>query len=263
MLDVAYTELLGFADGRLRHAAIALRSTMLEQEPYGSGVEVRTLVEDYVQRRIGSLPPSMRSLKVASHRFANFDLGQELVSGLFSGMAIAGPLVFVVLLLSTRNIVLALYAVVSVTAIVVSVLGFCKSAMDYDLGVGEAIAGIIVIGYSVDYVVHFAHTYCEASQQGIQTRDQRASFTIENMGSTVFAGAITTCGSGVFMFFCFLTFFTKMALLICMTILYSFLYSLCLFMGLCFLIGPERDFGNICCCLHRSSDTSKDSVRPE
>uniref|UniRef100_A0A7S1S6E4 Membrane transport protein MMPL domain-containing protein n=1 Tax=Alexandrium catenella TaxID=2925 RepID=A0A7S1S6E4_ALECA len=244
-----YHNIVGIVNGRLQHVAIKVRSNMLKMEPYGTGEKVRTLAQDFAQGLIPSMPASMKSLKVASQQFADFDLGQELVSGLFSGMAIAGPLTFVVLLLSTRNIVLALYAVISVASIVVCVLGFCKSAMDYDLGVGEAIAGIIVIGYSVDYVVHFAHTYCEAASEGHKTREARAIFTIENMGSTVFAGALTTAGSGVFMFFCLLTFFTKMALLICMTIFFSFLFSLCLFMGLCFLIGPENDFGNICCCL--------------
>lgn len=53
---------------------------------------------------------------------------------------------------------------------VLCVLGFCKSAMDWDLGVGEAIAGVIVIGYSVDYVVHLAHMYCEGKHFGHQTR---------------------------------------------------------------------------------------------
>lgn len=252
MLRVDYSALIGFQGDKLKHIAIEVRSTMLEQEPYGTGVGVRSLINDFVQEQAKSMPDSMKSVRVAGDRFANFDLGQELVSGLFSGMAIAGPLVFLVLLLSTRNIVLALYAVISVAGIVVSVLGFCKSAMDYDLGVGEAIAGIIVIGYSVDYVVHFAHTYCEASKHGISDREGRATFTIKNMGSTVFAGALTTAGSGVFMFFCFLSFFTKMALLICMTIFYSFLFSLCFFMGLCFLVGPEGNFGSICCCMKKS-----------
>jgi len=243
-----YKKNIGFIKGHLSYVAIEMRVAMLRREPYGTGVEVRKLADRFVEDRKAAMPASMKSLTVASRSFADFDLGQELVSGLFSGMAIAGPLVFAVLLFSTRNIVLSLYAVLSVTGIVVCVLGFCKQPMDYDLGVGEAIAGIIVIGFSVDYVVHFAHMYCEGARSGLQTRDERAAFTIEKMGSTVFAGAITTAGSGIFMFFCFLTFFTKMATLICMTIVYSFLFALCMFMGLCFLIGPEGNFGNICCC---------------
>eukprot|EP00933_Yihiella_yeosuensis_P008580 TRINITY_DN114106_c0_g1_i1.p1 TRINITY_DN114106_c0_g1~~TRINITY_DN114106_c0_g1_i1.p1 ORF type:complete len:149 (+),score=21.30 TRINITY_DN114106_c0_g1_i1:22-447(+) len=117
--------------------------------------------------------------------------------------------------------------------------------MDWDLGIGEAIAGVIVIGYSVDYVVHLAHMYCEAAHHGHVTREERAKFAVRSMGATVFAGAITTAGAGCVMFFCFFYFFFKMALLICVTIMYSFLFALGMLMSLLFLIGPEKEFGNL------------------
>merc|ERR1711920_1185497 len=99
----------------------------------------------------------------------------------FSGCSIALPVAFLVLLASTRNFIISLYAVLSVAAIVLCVLGFCKSAMDWDLGIGEAIAGVIVIGYSVDYVVHLAHIYTEASSHGLNRRSERAEFAVKNM----------------------------------------------------------------------------------
>jgi predicted RND superfamily exporter protein len=117
--------------------------------------------------------------------------------------------------------------------------------MGYSLGIGESVAGVIVIGYSVDYVVHLAHMYEEAPKFGCTTRHQRASFAIENMGGTVFAGAVTTAGAGVIMFLCFSTFFHKMAILISMTIVYSFFFSLGLFTSLLFLIGPEGHSGDL------------------
>merc|ERR1712187_225243 len=146
------------------------------------------------------------------------------------------PVCFVVLLIATQNVIISFYAVSSVGMIVLCVLGFCKEPMGYALGLGESIAGVIVIGYSVDYVVHLAHMYGEAVHYGYEKRQDRAEFAIRNMGTTVFAGAITTAGSGVIMFACFSTFFHKMALLICITIFYSFLFSLGFFMALVFSI---------------------------
>eukprot|EP00913_Durusdinium_trenchii_P025147 g23606.t1 len=122
--------------------------------------------------------------------------------------------------------------------------------MDWDLGVGEAIAGVIVIGYSVDYVVHLAHMYSEGMHFGHQTRDERAKFAIRNMGSTIFAGAITTMLAGATMFVCWFYFFIKMALLICVTIMYSFLFSLVFFMSLlkpAFWLGADPLGGDIIC----------------
>merc|ERR1711933_88136 len=64
------------------------------------------------------------------------------------------------------------------------------------------------------------------------------------MGSTVFMGAITTATAGAIMFVCFMFFFFKMALLICITIFYSFLFSLGFFMSVVWVIGPEGNFGD-------------------
>merc|ERR1712048_1223188 len=213
---------------------------------FGTGVEVRNLISSFVDSERSQAPSTLRSIKFhADGLFANYDLGEELLKGFFSGCAIALPIAFLVLLFSTRNVIVALYAVLSVAAIVLCVLGFCKSAMDWDLGIGEAIAGVIVIGYSVDYVVHLAHAYCEAKHHGYTTRGERAEFAAKSMGLTVFFGALTTAGSGAVMFFCFFTFFFKMAVLICVTILFSFLFSLGFFMGLVWLIGPENNMGDL------------------
>lgn len=240
---------VGYIDGQLKYVSVKLRSRLAERAPYASGIEVRDMVQEFVQGRQGGAPDGLKSMKFnADGKFARLDLSAELVMGLFTGISIAFPLSFVVLLISTHNIIVSFYAIFCVAGIVACVLGFCKSAMGWDLGVGEALAGVIVIGLSVDYVVHLAHIYCEASKQGHQTRDARATFAVRNMGSTIFVGAVTTVGSGFVMFFCYFTFFHKMATLICVTIMYSFLFAMGLFTGLLWLIGPQGTGGDICCC---------------
>jgi len=244
--DIDYAADIGFVDGKLRYVVIKIRSTMPREAPYSKGVEIQDMLREWNENALGEMPASLKSMKfVAEDIFRRYDLASELLSSLFSGCAIAAPMSFLVLILSTKNIIVAVYAVYAVASIVFCVLGFCKSAMNWDLGVGEAIAGVIVIGYSVDYVVHLAHIYCEARHHGAHTRADRAQFALRNMGSTVFAGAITTAGSGAIMFLCFFYFFFKMALLITVTIAYSFLFSLGFFMSMVWLIGPEGSFGDI------------------
>merc|ERR1711968_381310 len=122
--------------------------------------------------------------------------------------------------------------------IVSSVMGVVQ-LIGYDLGVAESVAGIIVIGFSVDYVVHLAHMYMEAYEDGKETSLSRFKYACINMGSTVVAGAITTGGSGSMMFPCQLVFFFKMALLIVMTIVSSLFYALFFFMPMLLLFGPN------------------------
>jgi len=170
---------------------------------------------------------------------------EGFVNGLLTGLAICFPIAFVVLWGATGNIILAIYATVAIGSVVCSVLGFCHAMMGWALGVAESVAGIIVIGFSVDYIVHMAHMYTEAEEKtGATSRIDRFTYAAEKMGGTIIGGAITTSGSGCMMFFCQMVFFFKMGLLVCMTILFSVIYSLGFFMALCVLIGPENDVGN-------------------
>eukprot|EP00929_Paragymnodinium_shiwhaense_P123704 TRINITY_DN9785_c0_g2_i1.p1 TRINITY_DN9785_c0_g2~~TRINITY_DN9785_c0_g2_i1.p1 ORF type:complete len:1049 (-),score=175.62 TRINITY_DN9785_c0_g2_i1:382-3528(-) len=240
-----YWRQIGFINGRLKYFSVALRSSMLQDEALGKGSDVRSVIKDFVEKRNGAAPAAATGLVVVSNRFASYDLQEELIMGLFTGLGIAFPIAFFVLLYATGNLILAIYSILAVGSIVASVLGWCKSAQGWDLGVGESVAGVIVIGYSVDYVVHLAHIYEESSKQGAVTREDRATFAVVNMGSTVFAGAITTAGSGLCMLLCFSTFFDKMAKLMTMTIVYSFLFSLGGLMSACYLMGPEGETGSL------------------
>merc|ERR1719267_287825 len=88
--------------------------------------------------------------------------------------------------------------------------------------------------------------YIEAAEKaGAMTRDERFYYAASKMGSTVMAGAITTAGSGAFMFVCQMKFFFKMAILITLTIGYSFLYSFGFFMAFMIMAGPEYDESNL------------------
>jgi hypothetical protein len=239
-----YDRTIGIVGGQLKFAAVRIRSSMRSELPFVTGVKVRDRVNEILDGWRASAPASMKSIKYeAEGVFAQYDLGAQLLAGFFSGVAIAMPAAFIVVLLSTRNIFISVVAIVSVAFIVSSVLGFCKSAMDWDLGMGEAIAGVIVIGYSVDFCVHLAHMYQESIYYGLVDRSSRCAFAAKNLGTTIFAGAITTSGAGIPMFACFFYFFFKMALLITVTIMYSLLFSIGFFMSVLWLVGPNGNFG--------------------
>mmetsp|Transcript_47996 Transcript_47996/g.133968 ORF Transcript_47996/g.133968 Transcript_47996/m.133968 type:complete len:870 (+) Transcript_47996:864-3473(+) len=175
-----------------------------------------------------------------------YETEEGLIIGLMLGMAIALPVAFATLIFATGNVVVSLYAIVSIGFVVASVLGACKAYLDWDLGIAESVAGVIVIGLAVDYTIHMGHMYDHASHEiGAQDREARFRFAVEKMGTTVFAGAITTAGSGMFLYFTVLLFFSKMATLIVFTIFFSFLYSFGFFMALLLLAGPEGEFGRI------------------
>jgi hypothetical protein len=167
-----------------------------------------------------------------------------LIRGLVIGMAIAFPVAFLTLAYATENVIVAAYAIVAIVGVVATMLGYSQAILGWTLGIAESVAGVIVIGFSVDYTIHLGHMYNHAAALGIDSREARFTYAIEKMGGTVVGGAITTAGSGIFMYACSMVFFVKMASMIVITIVLSWLFSLFFFMPFLYLCGPQGTSGH-------------------
>jgi multidrug efflux pump subunit AcrB len=67
------------------------------------------------------------------------------------------------------------------------------------------------------------------------------------MAVSISSAGITTFGAGVFLGGAVISIFTKFAILICSTVLFSMFYALLYFSALCHVIGPENSQGDISC----------------
>jgi len=167
----------------------------------------------------------------------------SLMDNVYLGLAVCFPMVFFVLSVSTGNVILAFYSTVTIAGIVTTVIGIgAGGLMGWDLGTTEAIAAVIVIGFSVDYCVHLANAYIE---NDAVDRVSRTRIALTTMGISVTAGAITTIIAGAFLGLCILTFFVKFSFLICWTIISSYIWAVIFFGALCITAGPSGKFGDI------------------
>lgn len=160
-----------------------------------------------------------------------------LVSNALTGMIYSALFALFILVIATQNWILAIYSTICVVGIVISTLGSCKF-MGWDLGINETIACTMVIGLSVDYVIHLCNGYIESP---LNDRNNRMKDSLKHIGVSVFGGAITTFGSGCFLLLSFLTFFYKMGAIICFTIFFSLCFSTLFFSATCHLIGPNDE----------------------
>ena len=103
-------------------------------------------------------------------------------------------------------------------------------------------AGVMVIGFSVDYAIHLCHMYVEADKSGHSSRMARFSYAVSKMGGTVVGGAATTLGAAALMLPCQLTFFYKLGLLIFTTIFCSLVFAFGFVMPLLAAAGPSGDW---------------------
>ncbi len=112
----------------------------------------------------------------------------------------------------------------------------------WEIGISESISMVILIGFSVDYCVHLSADFMHSAHPERSNKMQQA---YQEMGISIFSGAITTFGSGIFLFMGQIIMFKKFAVLITSTISISFLSSMILFGAIMHAMGPENGFGNI------------------
>ena len=166
---------------------------------------------------------------------------KELVEGVKLGVTLVMVIAFVVINVSTLNVVVSIGAILAIGGIVVTTMGYgVQLIMKFPLGVAESIATVILIGFSMDYCLHLAGAYVASKKA---TREDRTRESLTEMGVSVTAGALTTVFSAVFLFGTVLTFFQKFAFIIIFTIGGSWLWSTIFFSSFCMVFGPEGDYG--------------------
>jgi len=177
----------------------------------------------------------------SSWRWWLLTVEDNFITSALSGIAIALPLAFIVLLISTRNWIISIFAILDIIGVISCELCVMWAA-GWKFGMVESIAVIMVIGFSVDYVVHLANSYLES--QG-DSRMERLSFALLTMGVSVVSGAITTMLSGLMLVFPAYVFFYKMGWIIVTTVLLALMWALIFFPSIVALAGPEGDSGDL------------------
>ena len=234
---------IGFIDGVLEFVIVEVQLTLKRAQMVPIKMPIIARVNKFVDAQ--ETATGLKIFHSAGASWAWYATMLELINGLFFGFKILFPLDFVVLIFATGNVILALYSIVSIMFVVACVMGTSSLVLGWELGVTETLAGVMVLGFSVDYIIHIGHMYKAAAHEGLEDRESRLAFALRMMGGTVIGGAVTTGGAGLFMFFCQLTFFKKIGYLIFMTIFYSIVFAL-LFLSAAFaLIGPERKQGEL------------------
>eukprot|EP00446_Apocalathium_sp_SHHI-4_P023460 CAMPEP_0177273172 /NCGR_PEP_ID=MMETSP0367-20130122/66471_1 /TAXON_ID=447022 ORGANISM="Scrippsiella hangoei-like, Strain SHHI-4" /NCGR_SAMPLE_ID=MMETSP0367 /ASSEMBLY_ACC=CAM_ASM_000362 /LENGTH=215 /DNA_ID=CAMNT_0018729381 /DNA_START=17 /DNA_END=661 /DNA_ORIENTATION=+ len=195
-----------------------------------------------VSDEIALAPASLKSIiQTVPGEWSILITSRAISAGMWQGFAVCFPVVFLVLIAATGNVIVSLMAVFCIIFVVGNVLGYCWMA-GWSLGITESIAAIIVIGLAV----HLGHMYLEASHTAhLEKRADRWRFAMATMGGTVVAGAATTFGAGLVMQFCTIVFFKQMSTLIVMTIFYSVIYSMVGLMSALLLFGPEGKQGDL------------------
>jgi predicted RND superfamily exporter protein len=233
---------LGFKDKKLIYMKITAISIGNPLWPYDKKNPIYERWEAYMQAYRDKAPASMKSVEQTAGQYWAFMVSEKaFLSSAFQGMAISGGFAFGILLLATGNIIQAIVSLICVAVVIISVLAIMQ-LQGWEIGVSESIAMVILIGFSVDYVVHLAADFSHSMRK---TRGDKMKQAYTEMGISILSGAITTLGSGVFLFGGKIIFFNKFAVLITSTISISFAVAMVLFGAIMHVLGPEDGAGDL------------------
>ena len=237
-----YSNYIGFMDGKLKFAMIRAVTHAEKGEPHKT---LNPVYEDWMDLMDNTNKASGSGMNkgtmTAAFDFTWMRSELEFYKTAQTGIIMSMTFAFIILNISTLNVIISIFSITCIALIVISVVAMME-LLGWEFGVAESLAVVILIGFSVDYVVHLANHYVEAPYKEKKKRIQHA---LSEIGVSIFSGAITTILSGLALFFCTVTMFTKFAVLICATILLSLFMSFGLFSAFCHACGPSGTCGDL------------------
>jgi len=210
---------------------------------YGCDVSDNCVTDDYV-----AIPESWSSSIMFTDKqtWTFYVMQSVILDECFSGIFLALLFAFIVMVFATGNWLISVYASIVILGLVVDVMGFTVM-LGYKLSVVEAIIYIMVVGMSVDYVVHLAEAYLHS---GENLRVHAARRMLGIVGISIISGAVSTCGGIMFLIFSYNQFFYKFGLNIFFLMIMASLYALVGFTAAMASFGPQGAQGNTTVCYY-------------
>jgi len=231
---------IGIVDGEIRYMQVEAKTAVAAAAPAKEKRPEYEKWENFTKTWQASAPNGLKSLCQASKAaWVWMPTETAFVRSGVQGAATAGVFALLVLLFASRNIVVGLLSLLSVAIVIVSVLAFMR-LLGWHLGVSESFAIVVLVGLSVDYVVHLAADYTHSAH--IERSNKMRQAYIEK-GASILSGTITSFVAGAFLLLGEIVTFEKFAILLMATVVLSFVIAMFFFGALCHILGPQSGLG--------------------
>ncbi|KAL5008655.1 hypothetical protein ScPMuIL_014236 [Solemya velum] len=232
-----------FYGSRLKYMAVEINTTLkLYATGYSEGEPVYRAWEQFIQEEVKEMPESLKGAFEMTNSLWHWIRVQEaLVDSAITGIIVGLCLALPILVIMTMNVVIGVLATITISLVTVCVVGIIPLA-GWRLGVLESLNLCMVVGLSVDYVVHLAEAYTMSKANG---RMKRVQDMLESMGLSVVSGAMTSFIAAIFMLFAEIQFLYQFGIFVICTIGLSFMYSIVGFTVFLALCGPQGNTGSL------------------
>ena len=150
-------------------------------------------VDSWVKTEMSKAPAGLKRGWVGSWGFEFYGLQIGLSQGTYSSLGISVAVSFVVMLLTTLNIFISIYAIITIIGIIAITVGSLVLA-GWQLNILESIVMSVAVGLSIDFTMHYGVAYRLAPDKS--NRQSRVRYSLVHIGSAITMAALTTFLTG-------------------------------------------------------------------
>ena len=179
------------AKGQLRAMSLKFDSTVAFTLSYDPANIFWMETESWANGEFNEAPSSAKGWFISELQF--YDLQKSLFKGTFISMSVSLAIAFGVMLLTTGNVYISVFATFTITC----ALGATVASlvlMGWKLNIVESITLSVTVGLSVDFTLHYGVAYVLAVDK--TDRKSRVSFSMTGMSSAISMAAFTTFITG-------------------------------------------------------------------
>uniref|UniRef100_A0A8C3WSQ2 Protein dispatched homolog 1 n=1 Tax=Catagonus wagneri TaxID=51154 RepID=A0A8C3WSQ2_9CETA len=224
----------------IRAVVLEFQSTHLFTLAYEKMHQFYKEVDSWISSELSSAPEGLsRGWFVSNLEF--YDLQDSLSDGTLIAMGLSVAVAFSVMLLTTWNVVISLYAIVSIAGTIFVTVGSLV-LLGWELNVLESVTISVAVGLSVDFAVHYGVAYRLAPDAD---REGKVIFSLSRMGSAIAMAALTTFVAGAMMLPSTVLAYTQLGTFMMLIMCVSWAFATFFFQCLCRCLGPQAACGQI------------------
>ncbi|XP_051880078.1 protein dispatched homolog 1 isoform X2 [Pristis pectinata] len=224
----------------IRAVVLEFQSTYLFTLAYEKMSRFYAEVDAWVSEELKAAPAGLsRGWFVSGLEF--FDLQDSLSGGTLVAMGLSVAVAFGVMLLTTRNLVISLYAIASIAGTIFVTVGSLV-LLGWELNVLESVTISVAVGLAVDFAVHYGVAYRLAPEAD---REGKVVFSLSRMGSAIAMAALTSFVAGAMMMPSTVLAYTQLGTFMMLIMCVSWGFATFFFQCLCRCLGPQGSCGQI------------------
>ncbi|XP_054839470.1 protein dispatched homolog 1 isoform X2 [Eublepharis macularius] len=224
----------------IRAVVLEFQSTYLFTLAYDKMHQFYREVDSWISGELSSAPEGLSSGWFVSN-LEFYDLQDSLSDGTLIAMGLSVAVAFSVMLLTTWNIIISLYAIVSIAGTIFVTVGSLV-LLGWELNVLESVTISVAVGLSVDFAVHYGVAYRLAPDPD---REGKVIFSLSRMGSAIAMAALTTFVAGAMMMPSTVLAYTQLGTFMMLIMCISWAFATFFFQCMCRCLGPQGTCGQI------------------